>query len=90
MLYIDLLLSFILFVMGLLSLTLKKYTKNVWIILLSLLFFPVSIITSYFPEINVTLFGDITLTHILLFPGVKILILLSFFFFMDETRNRNI
>jgi hypothetical protein len=82
MLYIDLILSFILFVMGLLSIFLRTFKPNPWLAALSLLFFPIAVIGYYFPDMNRTLFGTVRVLDVLLFPVVKILLLVSLFSFV--------
>ncbi|MBA7618161.1 hypothetical protein ES703_25482 [subsurface metagenome] len=86
MLYIDLILSFILFVMSILSLILKMFKPNIWIITLSLLFFPFAVFTYYFPDMNIVVFGSITILDILIYPFVKILIILSLLRFVAGVR----
>ena len=77
MLYIDLFLSFVLFVIGILSIAIKKFRTNIWIITLSLIFYPVAIITYYFPDLNSLLFGNISILDAVVYPFVKVLIILS-------------
>jgi len=87
MLYIDLLLSFVVFVMGLLSLFLKRFKINRWVIVLSLLFLPVSVVNYYLPEIDVKVFGEITITNLILYPFVKILLVLALLRFIFRGGN---
>ncbi|KPJ89262.1 MAG: hypothetical protein AMS17_02600 [Spirochaetes bacterium DG_61] len=77
MFYFDLILSFSLFVMGLLVIFLKSFRPNPWIVGLSLLFFPIAVISYYLGELNRTLFGSIRVLDLLVYPLVKIIILLS-------------
>ena len=77
MLYIDLFLSFVLFIVGILSLAIKKFRTNIWIIILSLTFYPVAVITYYFPDLNRVIFGNISILDAVVYPFVKILIILS-------------
>ena len=77
MLYIDLFLSFVLFIVGILSLAIKKFRTNIWIIMLSLIFYPVAVITYYFPDLNRIIFGNISILDAVVYPFVKILIILS-------------
>jgi len=77
MLYIDLLLSFVVFVMGILSLFLKTFKTNRWVAVLSIIFLPVAVVTYYLPEIDVKVFGEITITTLILYPFVKILLIFS-------------
>ena len=41
--YIDLILSFVLFVMGVLFIIRKRFRSNLWVVVLALLFFPISL-----------------------------------------------
>ena len=75
--YIDLILSFVLFVMGVLFIIRKRFRSNLWVVVLALLFFPISLITYYFPQFDVALFGEITILQILLYPFIKLVILLA-------------
>ena len=75
--YIDLLLSFILFVMGILFIVRRRFRSNLWVVFLALLFFPISLITYYFPHLDVALFGEITILQVLLYPFMKLVILLA-------------
>ena len=75
--YIDLLLSFILFVMGILFIVRRRFKTNLWVVVLALLFFPISLITYYFPHLDVTLFGEVTFVQLLLYPFMKLVILLA-------------
>jgi hypothetical protein len=87
MFYIDLILSFILFVMGLISIFLRTFRPNPWIAAVSLLFFPIAVVSYYFPELNRTLFGTVRVLDVLLFPVVKIFLLISLFrFILGEKR----
>ena len=84
--YIDLILSFILFVMGILSFFISIFRANLWVQIASLFFFPISLIAYYFPDLNITLAGNITLLDFLLYPFVKVLILLAFIRYMSAER----
>ncbi len=75
--YIDLLLSFILFIMGILFIIRRRFKSNLWVVVLALLFFPISLITYYFPHLDVVLFGEITILQVLLYPFIKLVILLA-------------
>lgn len=75
--YIDLLLSFILFIMGILFIIRNRFKSNLWVVVLALLFFPISLITYYFPHLDVVLFGEITILQVLLYPFIKLVILLA-------------
>jgi hypothetical protein len=86
--YIDLLLSFILFVIGILTLLIKRYRTNIWIVFISLIFFPVAIVTYYFPEIDPVIFGEITLLTFIVYPLVKVLILVVILRYISENRKR--
>jgi len=88
MLYIDLLLSFTLFVLGIFSLITRRFRRNIWIIVLSLLFFPAAIVIYYFPEIDKVIFGNISIMNIVVYPLVKILIILSLIHFIFEKKKK--
>ena len=75
--YIDLILSFILFSMGVLSIIRKRFRTNRWVIVLALLFFPVALVSYYFPHLDIVLFGETTVVNMLIFPFIKIVILLA-------------
>lgn len=84
--YIDLLLSFILFIMGILAVILKRFKKNIWIVILSLLFFPIAIATYYFPETDKVVFGSVSVLQIIVYPLVKILIILVLFHYIFQAK----
>jgi len=75
--FIDLLLSFILFATAVAFIIRRKLRENVWIIILALLFFPISLIRSYFPEMDVILFGKISVVDVIVFPFVKLILLFA-------------
>jgi hypothetical protein len=75
--YIDLILSFVLFVMGVLFIIRKRFRSNLWVVVLALLFLPISLITYYFPHFDIVLFGEITILQVLLYPFIKLIILLA-------------
>ena len=75
--YIDLILSFVLFVMGVLFIIRKRFRSNLWVVVLALLFFPISLITYYFPHFDIVLFEEITILQVLLYPFIKLVILLA-------------
>ena len=75
--YIDLLLSFILFVMGIIFIVRRRFISNLWVVVLALLFFPISLITYYVPHFDVALFGEVTIIQVLLYPLIKLVILLA-------------
>jgi len=82
MLYIDLSISLLLFVAGIIYIIRKRYRKNVWIIILAFIFYPISIFMYYFPDINMTLFGSTTVRDVVIFPVVKLLIILALVSYM--------
>ena len=82
MLYIDLSISLLLFMAGIIYIIRKRYRKNVWIIILAFIFYPISIFMYYFPDINMTLFGSITVRDVVIFPVVKLLIILALVSYM--------
>ena len=75
--YIDLLFSFALFTVGVLTLCLKRFRTNIWLVSICLLLFPVAIVTYYLPELDPVLFqgdrGGVTLIAVFVYPIVKIL-----------------
>ncbi len=77
MLYIDISISLLLFVTGIIYIIRKRYRKNVWIIILALIFYPISIFMYFFPDINMTLFGSITVRDVVIYPFVKLLIIFA-------------
>jgi len=78
MLYIDLILSFILFAMGIILIIRKRLRSNRWLIVLAFLFFPVALVTYYFPELDLIVFGNTSIVKIVIYPFIKIIILLAF------------
>ena len=87
MLYIDLILSLILFIMGFLSIVLKSFKPNPWIVALSLIFFPIAVVTYYFPDMNFSIFGNITILDILIYPFAKVLVILTLVWFIRQTKD---
>ena len=75
--YIDLILSFILFAMGVLFIVRRRFRSNRWVIVLALLFFPIALVSYYFPHLDVVLFGETTVVNMLIYPFIKIIILLA-------------
>jgi hypothetical protein len=75
--YIDLILSFSLFAMGVLFIVRKRLGANLWIVILALFFFPIALLSYYFPHLDVILFGETTLLKVLIYPFIKILLLLA-------------
>ena len=88
MLYIDLSLSLLLFVTGIVYIMKKQVKKNVWIIVLAFIFYPVSILMYFFPDINMTLFGSITLREIVIYPFVKLLIIFAVISFLIAEKRK--
>jgi hypothetical protein len=78
MLYIDLILSFILFAMGIILIIRKRLRSNRWLIVLAFLFFPVALVTYYFPELDLIVFGNTSIVKIVIYPLIKVIILLAF------------
>jgi hypothetical protein len=74
--------------MGILAMILKKFKPNIWIIALSLLFFPIAIFSNYFPDFNRVLYGSVTVLQMLIYPFVKLLIVLSLVWFIMESRKK--
>jgi heme/copper-type cytochrome/quinol oxidase subunit 4 len=75
--YIDLILSFILFAMGILVVVRKRLRSNRWIIVLAILFFPIALVSYYFPHLDIVLFGETTVLKMIIYPFIKIVILLA-------------
>jgi hypothetical protein len=75
--YVDLALSFVLSVLGVLSLVLRKLKTNVWVSVLSLLLFPLAVFSYYFPQLDRVLFGSISVQDAIMYPFVKVLILFA-------------
>jgi hypothetical protein len=75
--YIDLILSFILFAMGILFIVRKRFRSNIWVVVLALVFFPIALVSYYFPQFDVILFGNTTILKMLIYPFIKIIILLA-------------
>ncbi|MBN2324536.1 MAG: hypothetical protein JXQ30_12440 [Spirochaetes bacterium] len=75
--YIDLFFSLALFVTGVLTLCLKRFKTNIWLVSICFLLFPVAIVTYYLPELDPVLMhgtaGEITLLAVIVYPVVKIL-----------------
>jgi hypothetical protein len=85
---IDLVLSFILFALGGFLISRGKFRDNLWIVVLTLVFFPIALYTYYSQKGDIPLFGDVTLLQLLLFPFVKILILLALIRYMLISRGK--
>jgi len=77
MLYIDLLISLLLFVVALVFIINGRYKRNVYLVVLALIFFPLSIFSYYLSNYNINVFKDINLFMIIAYPIVKVLIILA-------------
>jgi len=86
MLYIDLFLSFVLFVLGIVSLISPRFRTNIWVSILALIFLPLSIFNYYFPMYDLFLFRKISVRDFILYPLVKLLIILALFRFIKKIR----
>jgi hypothetical protein len=75
--YVDLALSFILSVLGVLSLVLRRLKTSVWISVLSLILFPLAVYSYYFPQFDRVLFGTISVQDVIMYPFIKVLILFA-------------
>jgi len=75
--YVDLLFSFVLFCLGVFSFVVKRFKTNFWVKILALIFFPVSVFSIYLPGLNTAVFGNVMLLDIVLFPFIKLLILIA-------------
>jgi len=63
--------------MGVLFIVRKRLRSNIWVIVLALLFFPIALVTYYFPHLDMVLFGETTILKMLVYPFIKIIILLA-------------
>lgn len=88
--FIDLLLSFILFAIAVVFIIRKKLRENIWIIVLALIFFPISLIRSYFPEMDVILFGKISVLDVIVFPFVKLILLLAILRYIFAAKGKKV
>lgn len=86
MLYIDLFLSFVLFVLGILSLVSSRFRTNPWVSILALTFLPLSVFNYYFPSYDLLLFKEISVRDFILYPLVKLLIILALFGFIRKIK----
>ncbi len=77
MLYIDLLISLFLFIIALVFLINGRYKKNVFLIILALVFFPLSIFSYYLRNYNIEVFKDVNVFMIIAYPLTKVLIILA-------------
>lgn len=66
----------------------ERFKKNIFITILLLIFLPFAVLTYYFPEINVVLFGSITVLNAAMYPFVKILLLVSIITFMVQRKKK--
>ena len=77
MLYIDLIISLFLFILALVFLINGRYKRNIFLIILALTFFPLSIFSYYLNGCNIEVFKDVNIFMIIAYPLVKILIILA-------------
>jgi hypothetical protein len=75
--YVDLALSFALFVLGALSFFLKRFKTNLWISILAIVLFPLSVYSYYFTDFDRILFGKVTIQDLITYPFVKLLLILA-------------
>jgi hypothetical protein len=75
--YVDLALSFVLAILGVLSFVLRRLKTNVWISVLSLILFPAAVYSYYFPQFDRVLFGRISIQDVIMYPVVKVLIVFA-------------
>ncbi len=75
--YVDLALSFVLAVLGVLSLVLKRLKTSVWVSVLALILFPAAVYAYYFPQYDRILFGKISVQDVIVHPFVKVLIIFA-------------
>jgi len=76
--------------MGFLSIIHRKLRINIWIIVLSLLFFPISLVTYYFPDLNTVLFKNTSLLEIIIYPFVKIVLLLALIRYIQLSKKKHV
>ena len=86
--YIDLLLSFTLFVVGILTLCLKRFKKKVFLVSICLIFFPIAVVTYYFPETDRMILQNVSILQIIVYPIVKLLILFLIVYYIFETKKK--
>ena len=86
--YIDLLLSFTLFVVGILTLCLKRFKKKVFLVSVCLIFFPIAVVTYYFPETDRIILQNVSILQIIVYPIVKLLILFLIVYYIFETKKK--
>ena len=77
MLYIDLLVSLVLFVLAIICLISGRYKRNIFLVILALILFPLSIFSYYLNKYNIEIFKNINIFMIFAFPIVKIIIILA-------------
>jgi len=77
MLYIDLLISLFLFVLAIVFLINGRYKRNIFLIILAIILFPLSVFSYYLNRYNIEIFKNINLFMMIAFPVVKILIILA-------------
>ena len=86
--YIDLLLSFTLLVVGILTLCLKRFKKKVFLVSVCLIFFPIAVVTYYFPETDRIILQNVSILQIIVYPIVKLLILFLIVYYIFETKKK--
>ncbi len=88
MLYIDLIISLFLFIIAIVFLFNGRYRKNVFLIILAIIFFPLSIFSYYLPKYNIEISGGINIFMVIIYPVIKILIILLLINYLKALPNR--
>ena len=84
--YVDLALSFILSVLGVLSLVMKRFKTSVWVSILSLVLFPAAVYSYYLPQFDRILFGKISIQDVIMYPLVKVLMVFALSAYMMQRK----
>jgi len=77
MLYIDLLISLFLFILALIFFVNGRYKRNVYLVILAMLFFPLSIFSYYLNRYNIEIFKNVKVFMLITYPIIKLLVILS-------------
>jgi len=77
MLYIDLLISLFLFILALIFFVNGRYKRNVYLVILAMLFFPLSIFSYYLNRYNIEIFKNVNVFMLITYPIIKLLVILS-------------
>ena len=77
MLYIDLLISLFLFIIAFIFFVNGRYKRNVYLVILAMLFFPLSIFSYYLNRYNIEIFKNVNVFMLITYPIIKLLVILS-------------